>query len=500
VSRRSTDPLAPAYALAAPAPPAPADAPFKRDLHGVGDIAGAAPRAYLPWATRDSVSVDDIAGTRARPRTFARAAPLDTLAVGDINRDGLFKSSRRVDPLRPAHAVHGRVVADDDPAQYTKPRTRDAGRPFLPLVTADIEGAQTHFAQEVPVGGIPPEQRRHYRVTNFLADIPGAAAGSRKPGLPGARATDPNERDYVLLEGRRLDAAELTVGRNWYAAAATVLAAEAGEAAAAMPVGRSGGLGVGPAMQFAKRVLDPRDAELAALRGTVATLRAERELLALSASLGGGGGAGARAGDAAAAPAHGAARHRGSTAIPPPAHDTPLAPSAAFTADRGEERGETAPKHAHAPRPDPVEAALAARAAVAAAAAAAAPHPQPPRIAPVHEYDPVEALRATVTAANARNVIGVLPAFPSATVGGGGLGASGALRATGRLDRNVEAGPASAVTRGENKFAGVAPSVAAMVLPLHTHHAATVARGAARELASEAAMGGDRPDPTRKHK
>lgn len=495
------------YPLPSPAPPAPDAPPFKRDSHGVADIAGAAPRAYLPWRTRDSVSVDDIAGTRARPRTFERAAPLDSLAVGDINRDGLFKSARRVDPLRPAHVVHGRVVTDDDPAQYTKPRTRDAGRPFLPLVTADIEGAQTHFAQEVPVGGILPEQRRHYRVTNFVADIPGARAGSRKPGLASARATDPNERDYVLLEGRRLGADELAVGKNWYNAAATVIAAEAGEAAAAMPVGRAGvGLGVGPAMQFAKRVLDPRDAEIAALRGAVSTLRAERELLALSASLGGRAAAGGAAEPAADAPAHGAAKHRGSTAIPPPAHDTPLAPSAAFTADRGEERGEAAPKHAHAPRPDPALAELEARKAVAAAAALASPAPPPPRVAATLEYDPVAALRATVTAANARNVIGVIPAFPSATVGGGApggaaLGATaGTLRATGRLDRNLETGPASAVPRGPDKFAAVAPSVAAMVLPLQSHHAAAVARMAAREVANEAAMVRDLPDPSRRDK
>jgi len=114
--------------------------------------------------------------------------------------------------------IHGRVVFDDDNGMYVRP-TQDfkgAGtRPFNPLMTDDIEGARAGKEADVTVGGIPMEKRRFWGVTNMVADVPGSQVGSKAPGLTTVRMTDPNERDYVLLDGRRWNAEELTVGKSW---------------------------------------------------------------------------------------------------------------------------------------------------------------------------------------------------------------------------------------------------------------------------------------------
>ena len=114
--------------------------------------------------------------------------------------------------------IHGRVVFDDDQGMYVRP-TQDfkgAGtRPFNPLMTDDIEGARAGKEADVTVGGIPMEKRRFWGVTNMVADVPGSQVGSKAPGLTTVRMTDPNERDYVLLDGRRWNAEELTVGKSW---------------------------------------------------------------------------------------------------------------------------------------------------------------------------------------------------------------------------------------------------------------------------------------------
>ena len=114
--------------------------------------------------------------------------------------------------------IHGRVVFDDDHGMYVRP-TQDfkgAGtRPFNPLMTDDIEGARAGKEADVTVGGIPIDKRRFWGVTNMVADVPGSQVGSKAPGLTTVRMTDPNERDYVLLDGRRWNAEELTVGKSW---------------------------------------------------------------------------------------------------------------------------------------------------------------------------------------------------------------------------------------------------------------------------------------------
>jgi hypothetical protein len=415
-------------------------------------------------------NVYDIAGTTSRPRTFARSADapaVDSLAVKDINTDGIFKTGRRVDPQRPAHTVHGRVITDDDPAMFTQPRTRDAGRPFNSLTTADIEGATTHFAMEVPVGGIAPERRRHFRVTNFVGDVAGSEANSAKRGLDHARGTNPNERDYTLLEGRRHTAEELAVGKSWYNAASSVLQAEAGQYVSAKAIGSTGmSIGVGPpAVAYSRKLMDPRDAELAVLKGQVDTLRRERdEVINLAAS-----GRATSAASLSATAAFGATRYRGSEEdgpVVPLAGGLLLDPSPAFTAGRGEPARETTR--------------LAAAAPVAAPPSQVPPTPAPQQLSATAAYTSAATVRASTLSANARNIIGVLPAFDSTAL----LSPTGAMRNSGSLDRTLDGD--KAVPRGTSKFVGVPAPSTRIAPPATSTHAAAVRTAAAREIAREA--------------
>jgi len=381
-------------------------------------------------------------------------------------------------------------VYDDDAGMYVRPtqEPRGAGtRPFNPLVTDDIEGARAGKESEVTVGGIPMDRRRFWGVTNMVADVPGSQVGSKAPGLTTVRMTDPNERDYVLLDGRRWNAEELAVGKSWYNAATTILAAEAADQAATMSFGRTGiAAAVAPAHNYAKKILDPRDAELARMRGEVETLRREREVLQLSQKLaltqraGAAAEHGHAAHDTAAAAAHaeaapvaarpprlanvfastiggggggggggGAGGHGGGAAARPPlAAAAPSAASAPHSRGGHEGVASSAAAAAHA-------------AAAVAAATAAAPRggssgstgggagKAASHAGTYVEHDPVATLRSALAAANARNILGVIPATrPQQDL----TGRQATLReVSGRYDAKLDAYPAA--PRGVSPFA-----------------------------------------------
>jgi hypothetical protein len=113
-------------------------APFARE-YSAGDSADA---AKPPRQARDNMRTDDIAG--ARPLQHAREVSRDAdgLNVKDINNDGIFKTTRTVDPLNPVYFYDGRELRDDE--TIGKARQPMAGHrgPDRMLSLDDIEGAQ----------------------------------------------------------------------------------------------------------------------------------------------------------------------------------------------------------------------------------------------------------------------------------------------------------------------------------------------------------------------
>jgi hypothetical protein len=466
---RSVDPVDPKYNLATVEAPPPSEVPFKRDLHNIADIAGSSSNTYLPWKSRESMKINDIAGTHARARTqivqgiHSHDAHSDSMQVRDINEDGLkpvgFRSKRRTDEMLPKYVVHGRVIYDDDHGMFVKGEPRGAGtRPFLPLVTEDIEGAKAGRSSDVTVGGIPADKRRFWQVTNNISDIPGAQAMTRYHGLTSVRMTDPNERDYVLLDGRRWNAEELAIGKSWYNAAATILAAESSEMAATMPYGKTGiAAAVAPLHNYTKKILDPRDAELARMRGELETLRREREVISLSNKL---------------ASIRNAKESKESTSN---------FSSTMPTADAKSDRNTTAPsviaafqekssnqEPPSAPSSAPSSSEFASTIAFASVPSSSStvtkglgPRQKQPSsesdskesikkdYAKHIEHDPIETLRSRLADINSRNILGVIPATrPQQDL----TGKQATIRqTTGRYDSRLDTHPAA--PRGVNPFA-----------------------------------------------
>jgi len=130
------------------------------------------------------------------------------MAVADINDQGVKKSTRCTDPLRPVHYINGMQVQDD--MKYTMPTRLPPQRdgPFLSLTTADIEGAYPGW--NPPHAMQPPiEQRRHFRNTNFVGDIAGAQSDTVMHCIKTNRVTNPLNPNYTSLDGDNLDGVPL---------------------------------------------------------------------------------------------------------------------------------------------------------------------------------------------------------------------------------------------------------------------------------------------------
>jgi hypothetical protein len=122
--------------------------------------------------------------------------------VRDINNLG-FKSTRTVCPLKPEYRINGMVIRDDPRYTEPKPLPGPSNHDFFCLKTDDIEGAAP--------GWVPPhecrpakEDRKHFRNTNFVGDIPGAQADTVKHAIRTERVVNPLNPVYDSLDGDRL--------------------------------------------------------------------------------------------------------------------------------------------------------------------------------------------------------------------------------------------------------------------------------------------------------
>jgi hypothetical protein len=370
------------------------------------------------------------------------------------------------------------VLSDDqDPGMFSAGPRRGRDGPVLSLTTADIDGAQGGWKPEVAVGSVPVDKRRDFRVTNLTEDIGGAQAGSRNRGLRTVRLTDPNERNYVLLEGRPLDAEEVAVGKSWYTAASSVLAARA---AAAAVQGSQPAADLPPALAHAVRVLDPRDVELAKLRGE---LEATRRAAQLAATTGAGSASMPLASPivsrAAAPPSTaGSARPPAATSRKPSTAAASVG-SAAAVAD--------AEAFVAVPASEPSAGAARAlgRLSIATEGAASRRPSGPPAASTPSAAGPGAA--GTPSAAPAPAATPSLAASAGRTVVAGGAGAmTSAPGATARFDRTMDRGVAAATQATQSRLLRTGDQLATARLAKASHdswRATQVARAYAAEVA-----------------
>lgn len=166
----------------------------------VDDIEGTKPNPLYRWKQRDTMSTDDIVGSKAgwKPVWKRRTGPpRKIMDVSDIVSDG-FKSSRVTDPLDPVHRIHGRELRIDERKSRPRPLPKRRNGPNLHQ-TRDIPGAYP--------GWFPSHkrtQRGQVRPTNRTDDIKGAQADTCNHGLKSKRRLDPNDPQYVGVDGTSL--------------------------------------------------------------------------------------------------------------------------------------------------------------------------------------------------------------------------------------------------------------------------------------------------------
>jgi len=211
-SSNPVDPLVPNYKLPSYKLEEEAPSKFLRDTLDVTDIDGTRSRPLYKFPPRENFDVTDIQGAKAgwkpRHKRVQREGPArDIMAVADINMQGVKKSGRCTDPLRPVHFINGMEVADD--MVHTKPKLLPPARdgPFYPLNVRDIEGAYPGW--QPPHKMQPPlEARRHFRNTNFVGDIAGAQSDTVKHSIKTNRVTNPLNPCYISLDGDAIDSTQ----------------------------------------------------------------------------------------------------------------------------------------------------------------------------------------------------------------------------------------------------------------------------------------------------
>eukprot|EP01138_Halocafeteria_seosinensis_P004942 gb/GECG01005054.1/.p1 GENE.gb/GECG01005054.1/~~gb/GECG01005054.1/.p1 ORF type:complete len:516 (+),score=56.13 gb/GECG01005054.1/:1-1548(+) len=197
---RSVNPLDPEYNIpeAEHKPPSPQS--YKYFGFYCDDIEGTQSVSHYARPIRKNpLDTSDIDGTHCKRGKDSRRNW--NYEVNDINNEGVWKSRRSSNPLNPVHSINGMRIRDDPRSKPTVyHRELKGDHPYFPLSTLDIEGAQADSAlkNEHPGAG---EAKGEIRNINYVRDIPGAYPGTYRRGPGTQRETDPNERNYVLLDG-----------------------------------------------------------------------------------------------------------------------------------------------------------------------------------------------------------------------------------------------------------------------------------------------------------
>ena len=208
-TNRHVDPLEPRYAMPGGTEgQQPHHRPrFLHDGYQVNDIEGAQPRKKRQYKTRDPINVHDITGAQAGWRPFHRSAPHATSKaynedISDIVGVG-WKTSRCTNQLDPSYRMNGLDIKDDPrfcrPREPMKPRD---SVPMFSLQTRDIPGANSSDRPKSDLNGLKDEDRRQFRVTNQVQDIPGAQHDTLPRYLVTNRHCNPLKPNYTTLDGQ----------------------------------------------------------------------------------------------------------------------------------------------------------------------------------------------------------------------------------------------------------------------------------------------------------
>jgi hypothetical protein len=185
------------------------------------DIEGAHPKPLYPYRMRNPIGVSDIEGAYVGWKPHHKQvhpAPKDNISCQDINGDGLFKSTRHVDPLSPRYQYDVPEITDDagTTSRLSSWRIGDVAgnKPRSPpKAIADHNSLEVHDIPGAYAGYLPPvvHARRHYRNTNFVGDIEGTQPGFQP--FRTTRTTNPLSPSYALLDGTNYDQVEYA-GQN----------------------------------------------------------------------------------------------------------------------------------------------------------------------------------------------------------------------------------------------------------------------------------------------
>ncbi|KAE8904052.1 hypothetical protein PF005_g18899 [Phytophthora fragariae] len=214
---RVVNPLEPSYKLPSFIKPPPLEPKFLRDSYNVSDIEGTSIKIRDVLHPRDGLKVDDIAGTQCgwlprHKRGLRENPPRDILNVQDITNVD-FRSSRVTNVLNPVYTVNG-MTFGDDPLSRPLVQHPKRDKPSYALKTDDIEGASCADPAAAIVAGIVMAHRRNFRDTNVTEDIMGAKADTLLHSIRSTRRVDPNAPQYSALDGSRVDASAISVGKS----------------------------------------------------------------------------------------------------------------------------------------------------------------------------------------------------------------------------------------------------------------------------------------------
>lgn len=204
LTERHVNPLQPEYRLPS-AETAPIDPPpLRRDSLMIDDIDGTRTSQRKILSERDNLQLDDIEGTRPgwKPRHMRvrkEAQPHDILPLTEnpIKRTFAREATRQTDPLNPSYMIHH---TRHDEIEKSKPKK---SKEFITdnhfLKTSDIDGAQVGYRLEHQLS-LPNTLRKDFKNTNYIGDIIGAQADTKKTTFHTTRQTNPLQPVYQSLD------------------------------------------------------------------------------------------------------------------------------------------------------------------------------------------------------------------------------------------------------------------------------------------------------------